>query len=101
SKYASPQGGNDRDSRGYENRGNQRGGFDNSRRQEGGRFSSGPAESSDDSILLPGESLAKYRGRPSAAPIEPRAEERHEAQPETDDVQPPAGALPAGGTGPR
>ena len=64
SKYASPQGG---ESRGYDNRSGQRGNYDN-RRQEGPR-SSGPSPtvSSEDEILLPGESLAKYRGKPVAA----------------------------------
>ncbi|HYL47038.1 MAG TPA: Rne/Rng family ribonuclease, partial [Candidatus Limnocylindrales bacterium] len=66
SKYASPQGG---ESRNYDNRdrGQQRG-YDN-RRQEGPR-NSGPslADVSEETILLPGESLAKYRDKPVASP---------------------------------
>jgi Rne/Rng family ribonuclease len=73
SKYASPQSG---ESRGYDNRGGpQRGGYSN-RRQEGPR-SSGPAPSdaAEEAILLPGESLAKYRERPgSSQPPELQAE---------------------------
>ena len=66
SKYASPQGGEFRG--GYDNRerGQQR--FDN-RRQEGPRSSGpSPSEVSEDTILLPGESLAKYRDKPAASP---------------------------------
>src|SRR3984957_17844958 len=89
SKYAAPQGdqrGNDSrgsDSRGYNNRDNRgsqgnrgydnrgdRGGprYDN-RRPEGGPRPPASQESSsgEDEILLPGESLAKYRARPAAA----------------------------------
>jgi Rne/Rng family ribonuclease len=65
SKYASPQGGEFRG--GYENRGQQRG-YDN-RRQEGPRSSGpSPADLSEETILLPGESLAKYREKPAASP---------------------------------
>ena len=108
SKYASPQGdsrGNDsrgydnrgRDQRGQDNRGPSRGfehrspeqrGFDN-RRPENPRFSgsSAPAEPAEEPILLPGESLAKYRGKPAAVPPPPVAEpEYHEAQPELDET---------------
>ncbi|HKW65315.1 MAG TPA: Rne/Rng family ribonuclease [Candidatus Acidoferrum sp.] len=65
SKYASPQGGEFRG--GYDNRdrGQQR--YDN-RRQEGPR-SSGPSPvDASEEILLPGESLAKYREKPIATP---------------------------------
>jgi ribonuclease G len=72
SKYASPQGGEFRG--GYDNRdrGPQRG-YDN-RRQEGPRSSGpSPTDISEETILLPGESLAKYRDKavasPAAAPI--------------------------------
>jgi ribonuclease G len=66
SKYASPQGG---EFRGYDNRdrGQQRG-HDN-RRQEGPRGSGpSPADVSEETILLPGESLAKYREKAVASP---------------------------------
>ena len=64
SKYASPQGG---EFRGYDNRGQQRG-YDN-RRQEGPRSSGpSPADLSEETILLPGESLAKYRDKALASP---------------------------------
>src|SRR5262249_30917030 len=51
SKYASPQG--ERENRG---------GYDSRRSND--RGPSGPTESREDDIVLPGESLAKYRGRP-------------------------------------
>ncbi|HEY6944793.1 MAG TPA: Rne/Rng family ribonuclease [Candidatus Acidoferrum sp.] len=71
SKYASPQGG---EFRGYDNRGPQRG-YD-SRRQEGPRGSgSPPADVSEETILLPGESLAKYRDKAAASPAEAPAVE--------------------------
>ena len=70
SKYASPQSG---EFRGYDNRGGQQRGYDN-RRQEGSRSSgASPADHGEETILLPGESLAKYRDKavasPAAAPI--------------------------------
>src|SRR5712664_1012556 len=65
SKYASPQGG---ESRGYDNRGGQPRSYDN-RRPEAPRS---PAPSltnvTEEEIILPGESLAKYRGKPAVAP---------------------------------
>src|SRR6516165_7988552 len=68
SKYASPQG--ERDSRGYDRRGGDRG------------PSSAPPDGREDDILLPGESLAKYRGRQPQPPVEPVAErEPEERQP--------------------
>jgi len=115
SKYASPQGGESRgnDSRGFDNRGqdnrgrDQRGsenrggqprgfeprgpeqrGFDN-RRPENPRYagSSAPSGAAEEPILLPGESLAKYRGKPLAGPppqvVEP---ESQELQPEIEDT---------------
>jgi Rne/Rng family ribonuclease len=65
SKYASPQGG---ESRGYDNRGGQPRSYDN-RRLEPPR-SSAPSVTSvpEEEIILPGESLAKYRGKSAAAP---------------------------------
>ncbi len=101
SKYASPQGG-ERESRGYDNRGGQRG-FE-SRRPEGGRYPQpgGPSETTEEPILLPGESLAKYREKPAARTPEPVAEpEIPEAQPEVEDVQPRGTALPGAAPAPR
>jgi Rne/Rng family ribonuclease len=64
SKYASPQGG---EFRGYENRGGQQR-YDH-RRQEGPRSSGpSPADLAEETILLPGESLAKYRDKAVASP---------------------------------
>jgi Rne/Rng family ribonuclease len=97
SKYASPQSG---ESRGYDNRGGQPRGYDN-RRQEGPR-SPGPLSSttgaSEEPILLPGESLAKYRGKPAAtpAPAPVVEQETQEEQPAAGEVTPrAAGNLPA------
>ena len=85
SKYASPQGG---ESRGYDNRGGQPRGYDN-RRQDAPRPSSpiAPTDTTEEPILLPGESLAKYRGKPVAAPAPPRVVEHevHEQQPEVEE----------------
>src|SRR6266850_779855 len=76
SKYASPQGS---ESRSYDNRGGQPRGYDN-RRQDPPRSSgpSAPIDTNEEPIVLPGESLAKYRGTEgeaaatgeSAAPVE-------------------------------
>ncbi|MGB7628507.1 MAG: Rne/Rng family ribonuclease, partial [Candidatus Acidiferrum sp.] len=112
SKYASPQGGESRgnESRGYDNRGrDQRGtenrsgqprgfeprgaeqrGFDN-RRPETPRHTSAPAPSgaAEEPILLPGESLAKYRGKPLTSSTLPVVEpESNEPQPEIEDTAP-------------
>ncbi len=92
SKYASPQG--ERDSRGYDNR-----------RPSGDRGPgpSAPGEPREDDIVLPGESLAKYRGRPQAAAVEPVVEhEPEERQPNFEQPlgRPAFGAQPATG-GPR
>jgi Rne/Rng family ribonuclease len=84
SKYASPQGG---ESRGYDNRGAQPRGYDN-RRQDAPRSSSplAPMDTTEEPILLPGESLAKYRGKPAAASPAPVVEhEAHEPQPEVEE----------------
>src|SRR6266851_1633375 len=64
SKYASPQGG---ESRGYDNRGAQQRGYDN-RRPEVPRNTGSSSEGAEEPLLLPGESLAKYRGKPVAPP---------------------------------
>ena len=94
SKYASPQGG---EFRGYDNRGGQqRGGYDN-RRQEGPRSpGSSPASPGEETILLPGESLAKYRDRPMASsPSSPAVEQEPREKPATDEASPRgAGILP-------
>ncbi|MGB7848483.1 MAG: hypothetical protein WBL63_22915, partial [Candidatus Acidiferrum sp.] len=90
SKYASPQG--ERDSRGYDNR-----------RPPSDRGPAAPAEPREDDIVLPGESLAKYRGRPQPPPAEPvREQEPEERQPnfEQPAVRPSFGTQPASG-GPR
>src|SRR6267142_2564687 len=85
SKYASPQGG---ESRGYDNRGGQPRGYDN-RRQDAPRPSSpiAPTDTTEETILLPGESLAKYRGKPAASPAPPPVVEHevHEQQPEVEE----------------
>jgi Rne/Rng family ribonuclease len=138
SKYASPQGdqrgnesrgnesrgnesrGNDRGSgprdqrgekpRGFEHRGPEQRGFDN-RRPEGARpGASAPSGAVEEPILLPGESLAKYRGKPVAASAPPVVEQEHPAA--SADVEesttpssnvPPgaAGGLPTGANVPR
>jgi Rne/Rng family ribonuclease len=100
SKYASPQGG---EFRGYDSRGSQqRGGYDN-RRQEG-PHSSGPSPSdlADETILLPGESLAKYRDKavvpPSPVPVVEQ-ESRSESAVNEESSSRPTGSLPAATSG--
>ena len=107
SKYASPQGDQrPHDSRGsYDSRGPQQGrSFEprEHRRPEGSRFSPppSPASSTEDEIVLPGESLAKYRNKPAAvapapAVIEP---EIHEPQPDLGDSISSRGNAPQSGT---
>jgi ribonuclease G len=100
SKYASPQGS---EFRGYDNRGGQQR-YDN-RRQEGPR-SPGPSPSdhSDEAILLPGESLAKYRDKaaaaasPTAAPALEQ-ESRNDADAGEETSARPVGNLPAATSG--
>src|SRR6266850_3230985 len=110
SKYASPQGDQrPHDSRGsYESRGPQQGrGFEprgEHRRPEGSRFSppaAPPAGSAEDEIVLPGESLAKYRNKPAAAASAPAVVEPeiHEPQPDHDDSVPSRGNVQSGGPG--
>jgi ribonuclease G len=118
SKYASPQSSQEdqrpHDSRGgYESHGQQQGrGFEprEHRRQEGSRFSppAAPPRSGEDDIVLPGESLAKYRNKPTAAAPAPALVEPeiHEPQPDLGEsipsrsnVQP--GGTPSGGNLPR
>jgi Rne/Rng family ribonuclease len=100
SKYASPQGG---ESRGYENRGAQPRSYDN-RRPESPRPASTASsmEAAEEPILLPGESLAKYRGKPvaSSAPAPAVEHETHDVQPEPMENAPRASSpLPATGPG--
>jgi Rne/Rng family ribonuclease len=107
SKYASPQGG---ESHGYDNRGGQPRGYDN-RRQDALRSASpiAPAEPTEEPIVLPGESLAKYRGKPAAAPAPASMveHEAHDRQPEAEEIAPRAAgnatfpAAPSGGNVPR
>jgi Rne/Rng family ribonuclease len=103
SKYASPQGGESRggESRGYDNRGQQPRGYDN-RRSEGPRHGgpSAPVGAGEEPILLPGESLAKYRGgKPTAgsAPAAPLAErESRETRTEAEEITPRAATIAPG-----
>src|SRR5882724_7106116 len=104
SKYASPSGENRGGDRGYSNRGPENRGprrdFDN-RRSDAPRPSS-PTESTEEPFVLPGESLAKYRGRPvpeAAAPIaEPERIEQHH---EPEEPQPRVSGQPAPANAPR
>ena len=95
SKYASPQGG---EARGYDNRGGQPRSYDN-RRAETPRSSAPSVTSvSEEEIILPGESLAKYRNKPAVAPAPvPVVEhETHEERPAVEEITPRATAnLPA------
>ena len=89
SKYASPQGGRDR------------GGYEDRRSHDRDRGPSGPQPSGgEEDILLPGESLAKYRGRPQQP--QPAAEEPEERQPNFEQpvARPAVGLQPPSG-GPR
>jgi ribonuclease G len=98
SKYASPQGG---ESRGYDNRGGQRDRYDN-RRQQGPRVSgASPADLSEDTVLLPGESLAKYRGKPAPAPPASAGEqeEHNEIPSSQENAARTPGTLPSGASG--
>ena len=115
SKYASPQGGErPRDSRGHDSRGHDSRGYDQRgpqrgfeprepRRPEGTRYAgpSAPVDTGEEPIVLPGESLAKYRGKPAAsvapAVIEQETQERHD-EPEVSraTTQAATGVGPAG-----
>ncbi|MDP9339432.1 MAG: Rne/Rng family ribonuclease, partial [Acidobacteriota bacterium] len=127
SKYASPQGGSDSrgdrgndqrnqgqnrgsQPRGFEPRGSEQRGFDNRRPEtprHGATSPSAPSfDATEEPILLPGESLAKYRGKPpasaSAPVVEPQPVDRSSDAPETT-RQPSGGSSPtqpgASGTG--
>jgi Rne/Rng family ribonuclease len=124
SKYASPQGGESRgnDSRGYDNRGRDQRGPENRGGAPRGFEPRGPAQRgfdhrppeaaspsasgavAEEPILLPGESLAKYRGKPAAAPPPPVAEpETHVPQPDFGDAAPRSSSnlsAPVPATGP-
>src|SRR6266700_3994601 len=105
SKYASPQGG---ESRGNDNRGGHPRSYDN-RRAEVPR-SPAPSLTSvpEEEIILPGESLAKYRGKSAASPA-PAPGVEHQMQEERPTVEEtasrPTGNLPVtapgGGSVPR
>jgi Rne/Rng family ribonuclease len=89
SKYASPQSG---ESRGYDNRGGQPRSYDN-RRPEAPRGSAPSAANvPEEEIILPGESLAKYRGKPAAAPAPAPSvdHETREEQSTTNEITPRA-----------
>jgi Rne/Rng family ribonuclease len=106
SKYASPQGGGE--SRGYDNRGGPPRSYDN-RRPEAPR-SSAPSVTNvtEEEIILPGESLAKYRGKPAVAPT-PAPSSKHETREEqtaVEEITPRAtsnlpATAPSGGSVPR
>jgi Rne/Rng family ribonuclease len=106
SKYASPQGDQrPHDSRGgYDSRGPQPRSFEprDARRPEGSRFSppAAPASSGEDEIVLPGESLAKYRNKPAAAAPAPAViePEIHEPQPDLRESISPRGNVQQAGT---
>src|SRR5207302_1973361 len=87
SKYASPQSG---EFRGYANRGGQQPGYDN-RRQEGPRSSgASPADLGEETIVLPGESLAKYRDKAAASPAAaPIADQGSRTEPSVGDESSP------------
>jgi Rne/Rng family ribonuclease len=86
SKYASPQGQQGGESRGYDNRGGPPRSYDN-RRPEAPRISAPSVPSiPDEEIILPGESLAKYRGKPAVAPA-PIPTVEHEAHAEQNPVE--------------
>ena len=90
SKYASPQGDQrSHDSRGgYDSRSQQGRSFEprEHRRPEGSRFSPPPVPptSAEHEIVLPGESLAKYRNRPAAAAPAPAVIEPEVHEPQQD-----------------
>src|SRR3984893_15673435 len=115
SKYASPQGqndtrGNDRGNeprsqnqnrgaqpRGFEPRGAAQRGFDNRRPETPRQSSASPIapnfDAAEEPILLPGESLAKYRGKPIAASSSPVVEQESSKTSEgTENSRPATGS---------
>jgi Rne/Rng family ribonuclease len=112
SKYAAPSSGDARpqDSRGFdqrvhqprgfEPRGPEQRGFDN-RRPESPRHSgpAAPGEAAEEPILLPGETLAKYRNKPVPAAALPVVEhESQEPHAEAEEQTPRSAAPQASGT---
>jgi len=89
SKYASPQGG---ESRGYDNRGGQSRGYDNRRAEAPRNSAPSVTSAAEEEILLPGESLAKYRNKPAAAsaPVPVIEHEAHEERAAAEEVTPRA-----------
>jgi ribonuclease G len=115
SKYAAPQGGdqranesrgNDRGNgprdqrgekpRGFEHRGPEQRGFDNRRPESprSGPGSSAPSGAAEEPILLPGESLAKYRGKPLTASAPVIEQEHHAPLADPEEATPPSVTLP-------
>src|SRR5438132_8425183 len=96
SKYASPQGG---ESRGYDNRGGgQSRGYDNRRAEVPRNSAPSVTRAPEEEILLPGESLAKYRNKPAVAPapIPVVEHEASEERPAVEEIAPRATSnLPA------
>src|SRR5438445_13274048 len=89
SKYASPQGG---ESRGHDNRGGQSRGYDNRRAEAPRNSAPSVTSAAEEEILLPGESLAKYRNKPAAAsaPVPVIEHEAHEERAAAEEVTPRA-----------
>jgi ribonuclease G len=95
SKYASPQSGDrQNESHGYDRRGDNRGGRDFSPRRNEEPRGSAPAASDtvEEEILLPGESLAKYRNRPAAPAPVSQEQEMQERQPAGESSRGAAGS---------
>src|ERR1700704_1506791 len=118
SKYASPQGSQSNDARGdsrgndprsqgqnrgaqprgFEPRSSGQRGFDNRRPETTRQSSSSPAapnfDAAEEPILLPGESLAKYRGKPIAASASPvvQQESSNKTSETTENSRPATGA---------
>ena len=84
SKYASPQG--PHDSRGYDSRGQDQ------RRGEAPRYSPPQEGGGEDAIVLPGESLAKYRGRTPATMLPPDEPAAQSSEPGPEITEAAAGA---------
>src|SRR6266852_6122232 len=90
SKYASPQG--DRENRGYESRPPENRTFETRRPID--RGPAAPVDKAEDDIVLPGESLAKYRARPAQPVIQPVVE--HEPEERQPDFEEKPGRLAVG-----
>jgi Rne/Rng family ribonuclease len=98
SKYASPQG--DRDSRTYDNRRPNHRGGDRGPERSTDRGPIASAPNVEDEIVLPGESLAKYRSRPAppaqVAPVVEREPEERQPNFDPTPARPTVGGLPPG-----